>query len=324
MRKRKNEGKLSFEFYCLAHWIVVGSLILGWIPLGLSTTARTTGLTKIYQWILTSIQIFILILLPFLVIGLVVGLIYPKWVRAKTRKQVLIILGVSTTFASFAFGILGLFSIDDPSTKPLFLIGTSLFLYIGSIIFGYFYLKQFNNKKLLAAISIWSLGIIAAVPLVLGSLLIPHLEHEIIDSASQVCNGEIIENAAEYINAGPHPVVVGNLGYRNYEYTNSLPDAWLPENIDELELVACPDEEHEVLIESCQYEMGSTLRRYQYKREIKLIEAKTGKIIVEDTLEGSVPPLCPSSMVSGDKQKYGSHSLVSLKNWLNKFVASHR
>jgi hypothetical protein len=324
MRKRRNVSELPFGYYCIAHWVAVGSVIFLWVPLGLSLTAKTTGLAKVYQWILTCIQIIGLVLLPFLVLGLVAGLINPTWVRFKTRKQVLSTLGVATIVTLPALGFLSIFSIYSPSLKPILLIGTSLLLYMGSLIIGYYYLKRFKNKKLFAAIEIWSISIIAAIPLALGSLLIPHLGHEIIDSASKVCNGEIIDNAAEYTNEGPHPVIVGNLGNFNYEETNSLPDTWLPESMDELELVACPDEEHEELLQSCQYEMGSTLRRYQYKREVKLVEAKTGKIVAEDILEGSVPRPCPSSMVSGDKQRYGSHALGQLKDWLDEFVTSER
>jgi hypothetical protein len=228
-------------------------------------------------------------------------------------------LGLAGCLSSLLLGTTGTGIIEDPLIKPLLSIGASLFLYIFVLLIGFLLQRRFETRKII--IIIWSLGIIATIFMTLGGFMLPHVIGEIVDVASSVCEGEGIEEAAEYSGSGPHLVVVGNM----YEWTNRLPETWLPESTNELELVACLDEEQEELIQTCQYGMGSSWRRFQYKRRIRLLEAKTGEIVAADILMGGVPPQCPSSIISGDNQKYGSHvGYYPLQNWLSDFITSQR
>lgn len=146
---------------------------------------------------------------------------------------------------------------------------------------------------------------------------------EIVLAAEQACVGKGIEEAATYVGTGPHPVVV--CGHWTYGDTNRFPESWWPESINDLELVACLGEEQEELIETCTYTNGPPLRRYQYKREIRLVEAKTGNIIASYILKGSVPDKCPSATTKKDVERHGSDvGFNEVRNWLIDFVTSQR
>lgn len=324
----------------IGHWLCIGVFLFLILPLIIPHLGLTASTMSLFQWISYSmIFLWISVLLPLGVVGLVIGMINPRWVRAKSRDQVLSVVALSLciTFGGvcisillpifFFTGIKGEKFEEGPIgvTMSTLFGAASLLLYLGTIIIGVLFHTQFETRKIIVAI--WALGFIAAIFMVSGGVALPHMKREIIDAASQVCDGKGIEEAATYIGSGPHPVVVGNVeGSFLYEWTNRLPAAWWPESMNELELVACLEEEQEELIETCQYINGPPLRRYQYKRLIWLMEAKTGNRIAADIwIRGSVPAECPSATTTEHVRQDGSHvGFGEVRNWLSDFVISQR
>lgn len=124
---------------------------------------------------------------------------------------------------------------------------------------------------------------------------------------SQVCKGTGIAEAASYDSQKPaiHPIVILLASGEPHEWTIKLPDNWYPSTISEAELVACVGDQIDIKIQTCNYgDFGiktTTLTRYQIKRSFQIREAKTGNIVIEETVTGSMPPACPETTKNGGR-----------------------
>jgi energy-coupling factor transporter transmembrane protein EcfT len=133
------------------------------------------------------------------------------------------------------------------------------------------------------------------------------------DPAKIVCQGQPLENAAEYSPSDEiHPVWI-------IADSNSLdlpalyyPQDWRAKDVSELQLVACVTLKWEV-IETCKYERSLYAQRQQQYANIIIYEAKTGKIVGSKYLTGSKPNECPFQMSfnSGESKRVISGSIIS-------------
>jgi hypothetical protein len=150
------------------------------------------------------------------------------------------------------------------------------------------------------------------VPSLADRLFPPRLSlgSDIMDAASQACNGLPVPNAAEYPgNTGLHPLVLTTPSGGWHSSTNTLPQAWKPGSVHDLQLVACATETRKIEIQSCTYSSNGEFKRYQEMMYIKIVAAKTGKLVKELDVEGDDPSECPERISSS-----GDHSSVGYVN----------
>lgn len=118
------------------------------------------------------------------------------------------------------------------------------------------------------------------------------------EALAPICEGDAVSEVAAYNQAsGTHPVVVlrgkqGGSWYIDTDYTRT---DWEPQALQEVELVACLQNEA-ALIETCPYKLenGKTVavERYQYVTNVVLYEAGTGEVLSEMAWTGTEPDRC--------------------------------
>lgn len=164
-----------------------------------------------------------------------------------------------------------------------------------------------------------------------GELFVPDLFDEI----CMVCANDSIPQAAPYnISNGVHPVLL--FGYKQidaitieshiHKWSDDLPSEWWPYSIEDLELVVCIGEEWATDVGVCNRNdgFGSHYEQLQYYLPIKLIEAKTGRIISEVRFEGEPPPNCDGLADLGKNEYDGGRvQLVDVLSWLEGMVVDH-
>lgn len=151
-------------------------------------------------------------------------------------------------------------------------------------------------------------------------------EREPIEIAlSQVCNGKGVAEAATYDSQKKdiHPIVVLSTNGEPHEWSIQLPDDWFPNNVNEAQLVACVGDQIDIKVQTCNYGnfgiKSSTITRYQIERSFQIREAKTGKILIEKTYTGTMPPTCPKETQNGGRLD-GSQLDYE---WFSKYVFSY-
>jgi len=147
------------------------------------------------------------------------------------------------------------------------------------------------------------------------------------DGFASVCQGTGIPEA-ESCSDGPglRPLVMFEPTEDSIEdwihWNSSLPDDWHPAEIQSLQLVACVTE-NDRLIDVCSYTDGTTIRRYQCGKNIKLVEARTGKPVAVDTLLGPMPWPCAEVITSGGGTRSvngGDVQIEQIIDWLAPYV----
>ena len=156
------------------------------------------------------------------------------------------------------------------------------------------------------------------VPSLADRLLPPRLAVgiDVMNAASQACKGLPVPAAAEYPgNTGLHPIVLTNSLGGWHNSTNTLPQAWKPGSVRDLQLVACITEEDSIVIQTCTYSSNGKFKRYRAWIEIRIVAARTGELVMELKVEGDDPSACPEQISSS-----GTHSTVGLVD-LNEALA---
>jgi len=125
-----------------------------------------------------------------------------------------------------------------------------------------------------------------------------------VPDTSELCSGEGsgFQFAAPYDpdSAGIHPIF--------YKVKRGLPAnpprEWLAKDLRELELVLCGGESM-VHLDTCSYQFGGEVQRWQHQFRAELFEARTGKIVTSFSYAGPAPQACPA-VISSDQKYYGS------------------
>jgi uncharacterized protein YjbI with pentapeptide repeats len=117
------------------------------------------------------------------------------------------------------------------------------------------------------------------------------------------CRGRGVPAASAFDGPGPHPLVLA--GGKGGEADLQLPTdvSWEPAAGRFGQLVACIDTEQEITVEICQYVTtgggpGRPTRRVRFTRHVRVVEARTGKVVFSRTFEGGFPAECPFSKTS--------------------------
>jgi uncharacterized protein YjbI with pentapeptide repeats len=138
---------------------------------------------------------------------------------------------------------------------------------------------------------------------VLGSTLIEReirLEQrpDILAALSSACGGNGVAGTAPYPQGDLHPMVIlderGDVGV---DTDQAVGLGWEPMAVRFAQLVACVSEEEDIQVEHCPYTLEgggvASITRVRYQRDIRVIEASTGRTVFDKTLEGSNPQECP-------------------------------
>lgn len=145
----------------------------------------------------------------------------------------------------------------------------------------------------------------------------------VIQQASKgVCGGETYPAAAAYSGVGLHPLVVSLADGERHSWNNDLPEAWFPAIAEQTQLVACVGEPAEVRVELCEYD-GPDITRYRYDTRVWILEAKTGRVVAEQTFHGSEPRACGYSEDYDLTEIHGIEVGYSdVESWLKQYIES--
>ena len=153
----------------------------------------------------------------------------------------------------------------------------------------------------------------------------------------EVCYGGTVESAAPYSEEpGIHPA----MGVSSYTsggdmspHPYVIPKKALAKTLEETELVVCMDDEERVLIDRCTYtdDEGNKigiLDLYAFEREVTLIEAKTGRTVAQETIQGTAPQECldTEAFPKGDDKMEREGAKVSnddIEEWVRPYVIIH-
>jgi hypothetical protein len=147
----------------------------------------------------------------------------------------------------------------------------------------------------------------------------------IIDAVELVAQGKGVKEAAPYKpGPGVHPIVIIAPAKEQVEWNTSLPAAWQPSNVSQVELVAVVRYIN-VEVEKARYIGKGTgivfVSRIRIDTEIILREAQTGQTVASTTFRGGEPPTLPKSLPIGTTALYGtSVAYETAQAWLKAYV----
>lgn len=123
----------------------------------------------------------------------------------------------------------------------------------------------------------------------------------IVTSLSHACSGRgPVPQAAPYGGGGLHPIVIATAdGKPSLDFAeDALGLHWEPMAVRFGQLVACVGDDRPASIQVCRYSFSGgrpapPITRYEHRRKIRVVEARTGKVILERTVVGTEPDACP-------------------------------
>ena len=121
---------------------------------------------------------------------------------------------------------------------------------------------------------------------------------DILAALGSACGGGGIPEASAYPQGDLHPMVIlDERGQVGADTDRGIDLGWEPMAVRFAQLVACVSEEEDVQVEHCPYTLETggvaSITRVRYQRDIRVVEAGSGRTVFEQTLEGSNPPECP-------------------------------
>jgi uncharacterized protein YjbI with pentapeptide repeats len=139
----------------------------------------------------------------------------------------------------------------------------------------------------------------------------------ILRTLGEACRGAGVGAAAPVGGGGLHQLVlVGGDGGTSQLGGRPKDLKWEPMAARFGELVACVEPEEDVTIEVCPYFNSATgvpgppTRRVQFRRQVRLVEARSGTLVFDETFDGSFPAACPATKTSfggGEDLIEGTH-----------------
>ena len=126
-------------------------------------------------------------------------------------------------------------------------------------------------------------------------------EDEMLATLWPVCSGQGVEQAADYLPGQQLNSIILIMGEgKSHELSSGAlwGSYWISESVSNTELVACLSLER-VEIDQCTYDDGVTFARLMQREDISIFEAKTGKLVMQLSIEGPRPNNCPPKVVAG-------------------------
>lgn len=141
----------------------------------------------------------------------------------------------------------------------------------------------------------------------------------ILAAVKSVAHGQGIPEAAEYNpdHLDLQHLVVLNASGMPHPSNNSLPSAWLPASVSDIEMVVVVGNEREVEMDSLSYIGGPPITRYRFERDVAIRDAHTGAVLWETTIEGAGPGPFPKVAPVNQTRLDGEHvSDAFMSSWL--------
>ena len=148
------------------------------------------------------------------------------------------------------------------------------------------------------------------------------VEESILKMSAVAAGGQAIQEAAAYNKSlGMHHVVLLASFGGIHNWTQMLPKAWWPKAITDTELVALVGELMEQELQTCFYRNNAPpIVRYRLSLDVRLVSAKTGRVVAQTTLYGSIPRACDLQAPWSMTRLAGSTpALPEVKEWLEQF-----
>jgi len=139
-------------------------------------------------------------------------------------------------------------------------------------------------------------------------------------------NGLAIAAAYDPGKQGVHPILIDAPANQVEGWNASLPAAWRPVNVSQVELVARLSF-HNLTMGARRYFLrgsgagGVFIRTYRVDTEVFVIEARTGKLIANTLFKGGPAPSLPDHLPAGTTGLYGTTiAYETLQLWLKSYV----
>jgi uncharacterized protein YjbI with pentapeptide repeats len=121
---------------------------------------------------------------------------------------------------------------------------------------------------------------------------------DILAALGKACGGESVPGASAYPQADLHPMVIlDERGQVGVDTDQAIGLGWEPMAVRFAQLVACVSEEEAIQVEHCPYTLEgggvASITRVRNQRDVRVIEAASGRSVFEETFEGSNPAPCP-------------------------------
>ncbi len=125
------------------------------------------------------------------------------------------------------------------------------------------------------------------------------VDPDLVEDATIACDGQAVANAATYQPSDEtiHPVIVLDDDGEWIALDSTLPLRWRPDEIDDLELVACVEQSEEQAT-TCSYTDGTSGTVYNIRLDIRLVAAHSGETVAEFMLLGENDG-CPGTISGG-------------------------
>lgn len=124
------------------------------------------------------------------------------------------------------------------------------------------------------------------------------LRDDILESLGQACLGRRVQGTTAYPQGSFHPtVILDDRGQYGSDTDRASDLGWEPMAARFAQLVACVGEQEQAHIESCPYSgegKFATISRVQNHRDFRVVEAATGKTVLQKSFEGTLPKPCPT------------------------------
>ncbi|MBN1668565.1 MAG: LysM peptidoglycan-binding domain-containing protein [Anaerolineales bacterium] len=130
-----------------------------------------------------------------------------------------------------------------------------------------------------------------------------------------------VSQAAVYNRLAISPLIMIASGGENaLNLSAELPGAWGAAEIERIELVVCIEFKEERLLQTCEYDVGSDVERYQQNYNVSVYEAITGAVVDQGIFPGALPRACQEQELIELERLDGGIDFDPIILWLCQFV----
>lgn len=120
----------------------------------------------------------------------------------------------------------------------------------------------------------------------------------ILRTLGRACRGGTVSGAARHRQGSIRPmIIVDGAGHSSSLSKQAANRGWEPMAVRFGQLVACVHEEERVEIQNCAYNLEgggfASITRYQHRRRVRVVAARSGSEVFEQTYQGTMPEACP-------------------------------
>jgi hypothetical protein len=143
-----------------------------------------------------------------------------------------------------------------------------------------------------------------------------------LEAFTTICGGASgVSQAAVYNRLAKSPLVMIASGGENaLNLSSELPGSWVSTRIELTELVVCIEFEEEILLQTCEYNVGPDVERYQQSYTVTVHEAMTGEVLDEGIFLGALPRECRELETYELRRLDGGINFAPIILWLCQFV----